>query len=327
MRVTQLRSEHNRRRVCRVGCAARDKHQDNMHLEQLKLDPLGSWSAIRVSGDDRVVFLQGQLTRDIRKVTPQAPALTGWANNKGRLLCTGWVITWANALWLLLPAERRAAVAQRLKMFVLRSAVEISTPDTPVWLAEKTEAYTDDNSVSDCFYDDYSYVFFPLGADAPGLLLGQRPESVQPDTTRDDSGTERRWRAALIRAGVPTIYDATAEYYIPQMVNLDLLNGISFDKGCYVGQEIVARTHNLGRIKRRMFAFSCRSDSAAHAGSEVYAGEDLAGTVVDGLVQGDAEHLLAVIKLDKLAHELHLHSPDGPALTAAEMPYLIPERL
>ncbi len=298
-----------------------------MNLEHLKLDPLGSWSAIRVSGDDRVSFLQGQLTRDIRKVTPQAPALTGWANNKGRLLCTGWVINWANALWLLLPAERCAAVAQRLRMFILRSAVEISTPDTPVWLAENTQVNTNDSSVSLCFYDDYSYVFFPLGSDAPGLLLGQRPESGQPDTTGDASGTECRWRATLIRAGVPTIYDATTEYYVPQMVNLDLLNGISFDKGCYVGQEIVARTHNLGRIKRRMFAFSCRTGSAAHAGSEIYAGEDLAGTVVDGLAQGDSEYLLAVVKLDKLADELHLHSPTGPALTVGELPYLIPEQL
>jgi len=298
-------------------------HQQNINPEQLTLSHLDSWSAIRVSGDDRVAFLQGQLTCDLEKVTPQAPALAGWTSNKGRLLCICWVIVWQDDFWLLLPSERRDAVAKRLGMFVLRAAVKITAPDTPVWLANNSKDKPDDKSINSCFYDENFYLFFPLGTTAPGLMLGT---SADADPANDSASADRAWRAALIQAGVPTVYDATAERFVPQMVNLDRLNGISFDKGCYVGQEIVARTHNLGRIKRRMFAFSCPAGSSAEPGSEVFAGSELAGNVVDAVTHDQADHLLAVMKLDKLHGELHLHSPDGPVLSAGTLPYAIPEQ-
>jgi folate-binding protein YgfZ len=295
------------------------------NLEKLTASRLDSWSAIRVSGDDRVAFLQGQLTRDIAKVSPHAPALAGWASNKGRLLCVGWVLDWQGHLWLLLPAERRDAVAKRLQMFVLRAAVAISTPDTPLWLVDKAKVQSEKSSMSDCFYNDSIYIFFPIGTAAPGLALGDWPGPVPAPSADAQSCADRNWRTALIRAGVPTVYDSTAERFVPQMVNLDRLNGISFDKGCYVGQEIVARTHNLGKIKRRMFAFHCAADPAAEPGSEVYAGDELAGSVVDGVKDNQSQHLLAVMKLDKLQGELRLHSPSGPVLSLSKLPYRIPE--
>ena len=128
------------------------------------------------------------------------------------------------------------------------------------------------------------------------------------------------WRRADLVAGVPTVYAESREMFVPQMANIDLLGGISFNKGCYTGQEIVARLHYLGQLKRRMFLLRALVD--ARPGMPVYdaAGDGQAvGEVVDAVADGDATLLLAVLQLSHAGSaQLALASIDGPSLGPAQ---------
>jgi folate-binding protein YgfZ len=131
---------------------------------------------------------------------------------------------------------------------------------------------------------------------------------------------EPDWRLAGIRAGLPQVYPETHEAFVAQMLNLDLLGGVSFDKGCYTGQEIIARTHFRGAIKRRMFRFAAAGAPPA-PGTRILAGEQHAGDVVDAAATGDGCELLAVVSLAQQDAKLELESNRGATLRKLALPY------
>jgi folate-binding protein YgfZ len=140
-------------------------------------------------------------------------------------------------------------------------------------------------------------------------------ELIEPAAYR-----EHDWRLAGIRAGLPQVYPQTYESFVAQMLNLDLLGGIAFEKGCYTGQEIIARTHFRGAIKRRMFRFQCACPPPA-PGTRVLAGEQHAGDVVDAVATDAGCELLAVISLASQETELELESSRGARLQKLSLPY------
>jgi folate-binding protein YgfZ len=131
---------------------------------------------------------------------------------------------------------------------------------------------------------------------------------------------ESDWRLAGIRAGLPQVYPETHEAFVAQMLNLDLLGGVSFEKGCYTGQEIIARTHFRGAIKRRMFRFECASPPPAPA-SRILAGDQHAGDVVDAAATNDGCEVLAVISLAQQDATLELETNRGTRLQKLPLPY------
>jgi folate-binding protein YgfZ len=291
-------------------------------------DPIQRFAAIRVSGADRIAFLQGQLSNDLRQLQPDRPMLAGWSNPQGRLICTLWVVDWQDATWLLLPDELQEAVVKRLRMFVLRADVQIETAS---WHPEQqlTDAaegaksankIDNKNSLISCFYNDDSYSLQVCN----GALLVLYPAA--DTTTLTDSKLCVQWQRKTIHAGIPIIRRSTSAEFVPQMVNLDLIRGISFTKGCYVGQEIVARTQNLGRIKRRMFAYSAQTLHPVKPGDVVYADDGTAGQIVNcARSAADTVDLLAVIRLDQLAAPLRLRADDHEVLQPLSLPYRVPE--
>jgi folate-binding protein YgfZ len=140
------------------------------------------------------------------------------------------------------------------------------------------------------------------------------------DLTEPPAYREREWRLAGIRAGLPQVYPETYETFVAQMLNLDLLGGINFEKGCYTGQEIIARTHFRGAIKRRMFRFECACPPPA-PGTRVLAGEQHAGDVVDAAATSDGCELLAVINLAQVDAELVAEG--GARLKKLPLPYAV----
>ncbi|HKU15805.1 MAG TPA: hypothetical protein VJQ52_15525 [Steroidobacteraceae bacterium] len=132
------------------------------------------------------------------------------------------------------------------------------------------------------------------------------------------------WRLAGIRAGLPQVYPQTHEAFIAQMLNLDLLGGVDFEKGCYTGQEIIARTHFRGAIKRRMFRFGCTTPPPV-PGTRILAGEQHAGDVVDAAATGDGCELLAVISLAQQDAGLELEANRGAMLQKLPLPYSVTE--
>jgi folate-binding protein YgfZ len=278
-------------------------------------------------GPDAVGFLQGQLTNDVQLLADGRTQLAACITPQGRVIAllrlhqTGQDT--APDIVALLPAELAQPVMDRLRKFVLRARVEILSPaDWRCVLAPADAALAEPPATR---MAGPSSLVFDFGGGRRVLAGPTSALSASTDVT--DTGAargdriEERWAAAGIAAGLPEVSTATTGSFVPQMLNLDLLAGISFSKGCYTGQEIVARTQNLGRIKRRCFRYRVAADAALPAlqglhkdGTKV--GEILMSTPVD-----DGVELLAVVSLD--ARDLPLRTESGHTAMPLAVPYTV----
>jgi len=274
---------------------------------------LDDFRILAVTGSDRAAFLQGQLTQDVTTLRTDATAMTGWADAKGRLLFAGHAFAaqlgTEEALALLVPAELADALLRRLRLYILRAKAQAALVDTSLLgLLGATEITGESRAIR------------LYGQDSRYLVLGSAAGAVNAETV---PGPSSDWQLAEIRAGLPTIVTATSGEFVPQMVNLDLVGGISFTKGCYTGQEIVARMKYLGRVKRRMLRFSTPG-AAPVAGAPVHAIRGPVGQVVASAPTSSGSEFLAVIVVDDLPGPFFLD--EGRALPARqlELPYDIP---
>lgn len=227
---------------------------------------LNRYGVLSVSGADARDFLHAQLTNDILNLPPERAALAGWCSAKGRLLATFLVIPAPQGYLLQLARDLAPAVAKRLSMFVLRAKVKI---------ADESEAWAQ-FGLWDAEGDGASIEWKDKSVTVPtGERRFLRLEPAQaPSTTC--AGDEETWYLQEIRAGRPLITAATQDQFVPQMVNLETLGGVDFRKGCYPGQEIVARAQYRGQVKRRMVRLPAPQGARLKPGEE-YNG----GTVVD----------------------------------------------
>ncbi|MFQ5994187.1 MAG: YgfZ/GcvT domain-containing protein [Acidiferrobacterales bacterium] len=298
---------------------------------------LSSLSLIRVEGDDAAAFLQGQLTNDIYLVGPARSQLSAYCNPKGRILGLFRVFMLKGNYVLQLPVSMTTSIVDRLKMYVLRSKVTpcidqelqcigIAGPNADSVLRgpiatvpSEPEASTTDDGLTVVRTPGTTARFKIVGT------LGQIKElwlQVKGDTTPVGSWA---WRWMDIVSGIPNIYPSTSEMFVPQMANLDLIGGVSFDKGCYAGQEIVARMQYLGRLKQRMHLWHIDTDAAPDPGYSVFAASKMnrpSGTVVDAQpspVSGC--DVLAVVRDEAIDHMLHLGRIHGPPLIQRDLPY------
>jgi len=306
---------------------------------------LSHYGLIAVHGDDAVEFMQGQFTNDVRKVDERHSQLSGLCNPKGRLLASFRLFRHGDSYYLCLPAEMVEGVINRLRMFVLRARVTLEeASDTFVHLGlsgketrtvlqdyagelptEAGQAKSQDSQIILAIPGIHpSYEVFTTVDRAAALWdkLNVRSAPV---------GAEA-WRLLDIQAGIPVIYPGTRESFVPQMINLQLVDGVSFKKGCYTGQEIVARMQYLGKLKRRMYLARVSVSAAPHPGDELFCASDpqqSCGQLVSVAGHPDGGHaLLAVIQINHAegAEALHLGSPDGPPLDLEALPYPFPER-
>jgi folate-binding protein YgfZ len=271
-----------------------------------------------VSGVDARTFLQGQLSADIDALTPLRPLLASCNSAQGRVQAIAWAIERSDGIALVLPASIIEQTAARLRKYVLRSKVKFDTPAPLAAALLEPDAVPAAVSLStDCAHFEHEGTsFVRLPGHQQILAITSQPMANAA------AAADLRWRLANIRAGLPQVYPATHESFVAQMLNLDLLGGVSFEKGCYTGQEIIARTHFRGAIKRRMFRFSCACP-APLPGTRVVAGDQHAGEVVDAAPAGDSCELLAVISLAQKDQALELESNRGVPLTAQALPYAV----
>ena len=282
-------------------------------LRRVALDTL---RVLAISGPDRVSFLQGQLTQDVTAARADRTVLAGWADAKGRLLFAGHlcVLPMApdEALAMLVPTDLADALAKRLRLFVLRAKAQVLLPDVAITGLLGTGTVAD-----------------RAGSGVPSVQVsadGSRrflfTASAAPPLAGVEAATHSDWELAEIRAGIPTILSPTSGEFVPQMVNLDLLGGISFTKGCYTGQEIVARMKYLGRVKRRMLHFSC-TESPPPPGAPVYGERGVVGQVVRAAPTAGGSEFLAVLVLDDLPGPFFIDENHEHALRRLELPYEI----
>lgn len=229
------------------------------HEGDKRIYPIAHLGVLTVAGSDAAQFLQGQITCNINDITDIKSSLGALCNAKGRAICTFLLVKNNDAFLLILPEELLAAVKKRLQMYVLRAKVSL-TDSSDQWCLIGEDAALSDDAPEHRFatarrehigVDFHRRCLNIVEVDkaqkfwSERLNMGFRPE---------DSA---QWRYLDIMSGIPWLTAATSEEFIPQMLNLDKLGGISFTKGCYTGQEIVARTHYLGKTKREMFVAEC----------------------------------------------------------------------
>jgi tRNA-modifying protein YgfZ len=290
---------------------------------------------LSVTGDDAIAFLHAQFTNDVQSLSPGQAQWNGWCSAKGRLLATFLLVRRPEGAMLMLPAEIAAAVAKRLGMYVLRSKVKIADAGAAfvrLGLAGKAAA----DAVARAFGEAPAAMASVerdgatcIALDATRFVVlapvDKAPQAWEALSAAATPGGVDPWTWTTIRAGIPRIVAATQEAFVPQMANFDLVGGVSFRKGCYPGQEIVARTQYRGILKRRMALAHAEGGERPLPGHPVYSasfGDQAAGEVVDAAPAPDGGwDLLAVAQVEALRQrDLRLASPEGPALRILSHP-------
>lgn len=290
---------------------------------------------LHVTGDDATKFLHAQFTNDVAALVQGAAQWNGWCSAKGRLLATFLLWKRADGFFLMLPADVAAGVAKKLSMYVLRSKVKIE--DVSKWyvpmglagrsagvIAAREFGHTPDpmrsvekEGAAIIALDPERFVILAPGESAPALW--NRLEANATPTGSD------AWEWKAIHAGIPIVVAATQEAFVPQMANFELVGGVSFKKGCYPGQEIVARTQYRGILKKRMAIAHIDGAERPAAGQSVYGttlGDQAAGTIVAAAPapEGGFDALVVAQVEDLDRGLLRWNSPDGPPLAIRSRP-------
>jgi len=287
-----------------------------------RLVDLSHNALLAVTGDDAAAFLQGQLTNDVAALKPGEAQWTGWCSPKGRLIASLLLARKSDGYLAMLPAELAPAIAKKLSMYVLRSKVKVA--DASADYARYGVVGAGSAEVVRALGGDGALLAIPVANDVHVVLAPHgdgRLEALRQSTT--PAGPDA-WTFALIHAGIPTVVAATQEAFVPQMANFDLIGGVSFRKGCYTGQEIVARTQYRGILKKRM-ALAHVEGAAPTPGQSVYSpvfGEQSAGTVVNAApAPGGGYDFLVVAQIESLRQgNLRLGTPDGAPIAIRSHP-------
>ena len=300
---------------------------------------LSHLSVLRARGTEAQDFLQGQLSNDIRQVSETHSQLSAYCNPKGRMLAILRIFRRDEAYGLQLPAALAETTLKRLRMFVMRAKLTIDLADAE-WLrmglsgpnAERliiqilgaAPAVPDDSLAA----DGVTVLRLPgMPARFEILAAPERMLELWPQfAAHARPAGAGAWAWLDIMAGIPVILPGTVEEFVPQMANLELVGGVSFTKGCYPGQEIVARMHYLGRLKQRMIRAHVETLEPPLPGTPVFAPDlpgQSTGSVLDARPSPHGGYdLLVVAHLSSLeAGALHLASSDGARLNLKELPY------
>ncbi len=289
--------------------------------------PLSHLGLIRVAGDDARDFLHNQFTSDINHLGPDAVQHSAWCSAKGRMIASFIVWREGDSYLLALARDLLEPVAKRLQMFVLRAKVRIEVAGEAVMLGVAGPLAQDSLAAAgiaapepmksaacaggSVLRIDAQRCLLALSADAanaawPTLAANARKVGVPA------------WQWLDIRAALPVVTAATREHFVPQMANFERIGGVSFHKGCYPGQEIVARTQYLGKVKRHLYRL--RAEVPLVAGAELFspaAPDQSCGMVVVGSASPSGGHEALAVLMESAADAgVHLGALSGPSVSA-----------
>jgi len=268
---------------------------------------LEHYGLLLAAGDDARAFLHAQLTNDIENLPAGQARYAGWCSAKGRLLATFLVIPCSGGFLLQLSRDLVPAVAKRLSMFILRSKVKITDVGAQ-WVQYGVWGPGGGNPLAVSESDGTVSV----GIDASRRLVLAPEGQLAPSASADE------WLLAEVRAGRPLIAQTTQDQFVPQMVNLELDGGVDFKKGCYPGQEIVARAQYRGAVKRRMYRLR---GAALRAGQELYS-DDAPGQASGTVVNAAGDESLAVLQTSAVEAKSPIRAqPQAAALEVLPLPY------
>ena len=265
---------------------------------------LNNRSLLLITGSDSEFFLQAQLSNDISKLTESSIQINAYCQHQGKIIGLFWVVRYKDGFLISFPNDLLEKIQSRLKMFVIMSDVVIEDLSNDLFQIgligeQKSDAYALNDSLSMLVTDSL-------------------------DQSRDDFQDIKEWDKSCFDSLLPEIFLDTSEKLVPQMLNLDIDEvGVNFSKGCYPGQEVVARLHYLGSAKRRLFSFV--SDSDLQLGDSLYCasseGASLRGSrykgsgiVVSKVKYNSLFYCLATLDVDLVDHKITLNNEQGPKL-------------
>jgi len=283
------------------------------------------FALIDVTGDDAVEFLHGQVTADLKTLPLSRTATAAYCTPKGRVLATFAALRVLSGFRLLLPRAVAASFSKRLSMYVLRSKVTVRDATAGVVLVgvgnDSAAARGEEKYESFALSPRHRVAIVPAD-DAPAVTAAFGARGLH-------AVSSAAWAWFDVACGFPWIDPRTQDAFTPHMLNLDLTGGVSFQKGCYPGQEIVARTQYLGQVKRRLVRIQADVDTAPEPGDPLYAadlGEQTAGTVVQAVPSpAHGWEMLAVLqRATAAAAAVTLGAAAGPVVRALPLPYPVP---
>jgi len=280
---------------------------------------ISGYGALRVEGPDARGFLHAQLTVDVEQLSPDRARHAGWCSAKGRLLATFLLVPDDGGFLLQVSRDLVAPIAKRLSMFVLRAKVKVSDvsadlPQHGLWgtgseaqiLALGVPVPAEDLAVT-------------RGNGRTAVRLGPERFLLMGPANLNTDADEREWMLEDIRSGTPTVTLATQDQLVPQMANFELIGGVDFRKGCYPGQEVVARAQYRGAVKRRLYRL--RSAVPLVPGQNLFA-DDLPGQASGTVVNAAAGEALAVLPIASVEAKSPVRAAaGGEALEVLSLPY------
>jgi len=280
---------------------------------------LDKTSTIKVEGDDQVQFLQGQLTQDINLISQNKALYAGFCNSKGRMLA--FMLCYLNheSIHIQIDSSIQEFILQKLKMYILRSKVSLKLANETFlcigFIGSKallTKNIQPPKNYLDIIHSD-DIMIMRLGKDDRYQLMGETSkvnEFMKLNFSEYLSMSFDDWNNLNILDGIPDIYPTTQEAFIPQSLNMDLIDGINFKKGCYTGQEIVARTHYLGKVKRRMYRAFLKSRADLIPGDLILnnKGEEIGQLVRAANENNEKTNMLIELRVDQAHEALFINS-------------------
>ncbi len=293
--------------------------------------PLPGVGVIQVRGEDARAFLHAQLTQDIESLETGEARLAGYCNPKGRLLAVLQVLLADDGYLLLAERGLLDSLIRRLRMYILRSRVsldDVTGQYQAIGVAGgRMELLTDvvgtlPDAPGRVHQAGDLLAFRPFSSESVLLLATahETPSLWERLQAAGPPAGPQAWRLLAIRHGLPAVYPETIESFVPQQVNLEITEGVHFRKGCYPGQEVVARMHYLGRPSRRMYRFGAGHGHLPAAGVRISDGDDrTAGTVVQAAIGPEETELLAVLRT--ACEGRQDLTAEGLALSPRDLPY------
>ena len=294
---------------------------------------------IRATGPDAVEFLHGQFTNDLKKLAPTESQLTGYCTPKGRVLGVFRAFYDQNSLVLQVHKDTITSCLDRLRKFILRAKVDLIIDtdiesfgvvgkDSSKHLEELCGPLPQNNN--ECRHANRVTIICCENSPFPRYQVVGTSSVLKTIWGQLDGLCPKlgswSWASVDIERGLVTVFSATSEQLTPQMVNMDITGSVNFDKGCYPGQEIVARTHYLGKIKTRMILGNVDATPPPAPGDKVYAteGEQSIGMVVDATPGERGYDLLATARLEYVEkNDLQLRKGAATAIEIRKLPYLL----
>ena len=288
---------------------------------------------IRVSGADAVGFLQGQLSTDIERLAPESSQLSSWSNAKGRVVTLLRLFRRNGDIYLSLPASLLPPVLKRLGMYVLRSKVKLEDaggtlsrlglvgPDATTSLQQAGIAPPAEiNGVTQA----QGMQLIHLHGGTPRYLIVGAAETLDAlrqklESSGASPADEAAWALAKIQAAEPTVYPETTEHFVAQMLDLDTLGAIDFKKGCYIGQEVIARAHYRGGVKRHLVRAMSRTTVPLRPGADIHAAdqESPVAEVVDARLDPSGTWQILMVLQDEVREADLVHAFSGAAVELA----------